>query len=404
MRHLRFRFFLLSMIISAVLSIVQPGPANADMSPPTLTPGEGPPGTHVTATASDWVGCTSMGVSGWGHQLATTSINGSGAFSLPFTVPSDAPVGTAQLQFAPTCTHSAIMPFVGFTVTRDTSNPSVSWTSPVSDGKRLDVSSGRVSLAATASDNVGVARVQFLRWDASGGKWVNIAVLGSPPWATKIDVGSLNGQWNQVNVRAWDAAGNVSPSPHIWLYRLTPPSFRLQVPFATQLGSAGDPNSGSNNCGPASITMSVLYGGGTTTVPEAAIAIRGSNTTKNGPTNFKLEPTKAFLAKFSLIERNVTTFDQLRAEISAKRPVVILINNFKYRDLNPPPYENNNPGWFTTAHIIVVTGYDSANVYVNDPLRRSGPDYAIPVSVFKDAASTAPGTSATNWYAVSVGR
>ena len=59
-----------------------------------------------------------MSVSGWGATLGTTSIDASGAFSLSFTVPSDAALGTTQLQFDPTCTHSTYIPFVTFTVTQ----------------------------------------------------------------------------------------------------------------------------------------------------------------------------------------------------------------------------------------------------------------------------------------------
>jgi uncharacterized protein YvpB len=286
---------------------------------------------------------------------------------------------------------------------RDTSPPSVSWTSPVGNSGTFHVSSGSVMLAASASDDVGVARVVFTRWDAVGGKLVTLATLTQPPWQMSLNVGTLNGQWNQINVQAWDKAGNASSAPYIWLYRDLPSSYRLRVAFATQMGSAGDPNSGSNNCGPASITMAILYYGGSTTVPAAALAIRGSNTTSNGPTDFKGQNSQAFLAKFGLVERNITTWDQVRGEVSAGRPVIILVNNNAYRYVSPPPYPNNNNGWFTTAHIVVVTGYDSNNVYINDPLRSSA-DYAIPIATFMNAASTANGSSSSNWYAVSIAR
>jgi len=182
-----------------------------------------------------------------------------------------------------------------------------------------------------------------------------------------------------------------------------PPAYRLTVPFATQMGSAGNPNNGGNNCGPASITMAILYYGGSTTVPEAAVAIRGTNDRRNGPTDFKSPSSQAFLAKFSLVEHDITTWDQVREEISAGRPVIILVNNKAYRYLTPPPYPNNSSLWFTPAHIIVVTGYDATNVYVNDPLRSSS-DYAIPVATFMTAASTATGANSGDWYAVSVAR
>lgn len=496
----RLTFWMLSVIVSfAALTVGLAGPASADESAPALSPAQGPAGTAVTASASDWAGCTSMSVSGWGITLGTASINSSGAFSLPFTVPASAPLGPAQLQFSPTCSHSTWMPFETFTVTtapavswtspvgnsgtsyvssgsvtlaasatspvgvarvtftwwnaatqqlvtlatltqppwqttisagmlnngwnqlniqawdtagnasnapyiwlyRDTSAPSVSWTSPVGNSGVYNVSSGPVTLAASASDNVGIARVTFTWYDSIANKVRTLATLTQPPWQTTINAGMLNGQWNQLNVQAWDKAGNASSSPYIWIYRSPPSSWRFTVPFATQMGSAGDPNSGSNNCGPASITMAVLYYGGSTTVPAAAVAIRGSNTTSNGPTDFKSSSSQVFLARFGLVERNITTWDQVRGEISAGRPVIILVNNNAYRYNTSPPYPNNNNGWFTTSHIVVVTGYDSNYVYINDPLRSSA-NYAVPVSMFMNAASTAPGTSPNNWYAASI--
>jgi hypothetical protein len=245
--------------------------------------------------------------------------------------------------------------------------------------------------------------VKFTRWDAVGSKWVDIATDTAAPWQAVLNVAPLNGQWNQINVKAWDAAGNASASPYVFLYRTPPASFRLAVPFATQMGTAGDPATGSNNCGPASVAMAIRFFGGTTTVQAAALAIRGSNTTSNGPTDFKAATAKTYLGRFGLGERNISTYEQIRGEISAGRPVIILVNNNQYRYISPPPYSNNGNGWFTTAHIVVIAGYDAGNVFINDPLRSSG-NYAVPVATFKSAASTASGTSTTSWYAVSIAR
>jgi len=59
-----------------------------------------------------------MSVSGWGATLGTTSIDNSGAFVLPFTVPGNASIGATQLLFSPTCSHSTYEPSVTFTVTQ----------------------------------------------------------------------------------------------------------------------------------------------------------------------------------------------------------------------------------------------------------------------------------------------
>lgn len=395
----------LLILLVVVLNPLGSSRVSADSSAPTLSPNQGPVGTRVTASANDWIGCTNMSVSGWGMTLASGTINSSGAFSLAFTVPSSAPVGATQLQFSPICSHITWMPFVTFTVTSgsapDTTPPSVSWTSPVGNGGTYITSSGTVTLQASASDNIGVVKVKFFRWDAVDLKWVDIATVTTPPLSSSIAVSSLNNSYNQINVQAWDAAGNASVSPHIWINRVAAPWALLRVPFATQMGSAGDPNSGSNNCGPASITMAILYYGGSTTVQSSAIAIRGYNNSSNGPTDFKLASTISWLANFSLAEKNVSTFDQVKQEISVGRPVVILVNNNAYRYLSPPPYPNNNNGWFTTSHIVVVTAFDATNVYINDPLRSTA-DYPIPIATFQNAASTANGSSTTSWYAASI--
>jgi len=182
---------------------------------------------------------------------------------------------------------------------------------------------------------------------------------------------------------------------------------RLKVPFATQIGTAGNPNNGGDNCGPASIAMAIRFYGGSSTVEEAALAIRdGVNGPGNGPTDFKGASSRAYLAKFSLAERDVATFDQVRAAISAGHPVIILVNNVAFRGLDPPPYQNDNDGWFTEGHILVITGLDAANVYVNDPLR-NGPDYVVPSADFANAASSARGASGVgpnSWYAASIER
>jgi hypothetical protein len=286
----------------------------------------------------------------------------------------------------------------------DTSAPNVSWLSPVGNGGTATVSSGAVTFSVAASDNIAVIRVKFTRWDTITARWVDVVTLTRPPWQATIAVSSFNGAWNQVNVQAWDSVGNASSSPYIWVYRTVPSTTRLSVPFATQMGTAGDPNSGSNNCGPASITMAIRYYTGSTTSPtvqDSAVAIRGYNNINNTPTDFKSQSTINWLARYSLVERSVTTYDQIRGEVSAGRPVVVLVNNNAYRYLNP--YPNNNDGWFTPTHIVVVTGYDATNVYINDPLRGTG-GFPVPVSAFAQAASTTGSTTSSSWYAASIAR
>ncbi|MBU5638110.1 fibronectin type III domain-containing protein [Geomonas sp. Red69] len=91
---------------------------------------------------------------------------------------------------------------VTVTVANDTQAPTVSVTSP---SNNLTVS-GSVSIAASATDNVGVSRVDF---------YVNNALLGSTNmapytynWNTKT---VANGVYN-ITAKAYDAAGNIGQS------------------------------------------------------------------------------------------------------------------------------------------------------------------------------------------------
>jgi lysophospholipase L1-like esterase len=130
------RFLVLVSVLVVALSMIGASAlrASADETPPTLSPTQGPAGTHVTASATDWPGCSSMSVSGWGQTtLGTAAVSSSGAFTLSFTVPGNAPLGAAQLVFMPTCSHSTILTVATFTVTQGTPpapscTPSVSLT------------------------------------------------------------------------------------------------------------------------------------------------------------------------------------------------------------------------------------------------------------------------------------
>jgi hypothetical protein len=61
--------------------------------------------------------------------------------------------------------------------------------------------------------------VHFYRWDALAEVYVDIANLYGPPYALDIHASELNYEWNQVFVRVYDAAGNVSESAYIWIYQ-----------------------------------------------------------------------------------------------------------------------------------------------------------------------------------------
>jgi hypothetical protein len=113
----------------------------------------------------------------------------------------------------------------------DTEPPVVNWIRPVGNEQVHHASSGTVQLEASATDNVGVNRVVFNRWDAENQQIVHIATDYSPPYLATVDVAALNMVWNQINAVAYDAVGNVS-GRYIWIFRDDPnpvPENRIQM-------------------------------------------------------------------------------------------------------------------------------------------------------------------------------
>jgi hypothetical protein len=92
----------------------------------------------------------------------------------------------------------------------DRTAPSVQWTSPVGNNQTQAVTTGTVALAATATDNVGVERVEFWRYDEAIADWVLISTDTTAPYQASIDAGALALGPTYLSADAYDAAGNWS--------------------------------------------------------------------------------------------------------------------------------------------------------------------------------------------------
>jgi hypothetical protein len=114
--------------------------------------------------------------------------------------------------------------------TLDTQPPSVEWVSPVLEKEVLIVGNEIVQLLAGAMDNDLVTGVQFYRWDSDLKAHVLYDILETAPYQMELLTEELNFEWNQIFVRAFDASGNVSTSPFIWLYR-QPVDYLLYLPI-----------------------------------------------------------------------------------------------------------------------------------------------------------------------------
>jgi hypothetical protein len=102
-------------------------------------------------------------------------------------------------------------------VTYDTTFPTISWTTPVGNAQRYDVADQIVTLTVTANDNVGISKVLFRRWDKVNNVWVDIGTITTPPYTITINTNSLLPQYNEIDAKAYDLAGNTI-TKYIWLY------------------------------------------------------------------------------------------------------------------------------------------------------------------------------------------
>ena len=111
----------------------------------------------------------------------------------------------------------------------DTEPPTVHWLSPGSDGEVIEVGYEMVHLEVEAYDNGTIDRVRFYRWDALAEAFIDIAEVTEEPYSVEFHASVLNYEWNQVLVRVYDSAGNVSERIYIWIF-LTVNGSRVYIP------------------------------------------------------------------------------------------------------------------------------------------------------------------------------
>lgn len=158
----------------------------------------------------------------------------------------------------------------------DTTPPVVSITSP-SNGATV---SGSFTVAASASDDVSVARVEFY---VDGTLRTNDT---SSPYSTTVDAGSLSVGSHALTARAYDAAGNnvTSSTVSITVADTTAPTVSLTAPAAgaTISGTASVTANASDNIGVARVEFFVDGASrGTDTTSPYAISLN-TTTLSNG--------------------------------------------------------------------------------------------------------------------------
>jgi hypothetical protein len=139
-----------------------------------------------------------VSVNGWGAALGTAGIDGTGAFTLSFDVPSAAALGATQLQFSPTCGQSAGTPLATFTVTPGSSPTSAPVPAAPSNLTVTAVDSNDISLdwQDNSSDETG--------FEISNGSDSRTAGAGSTSYTWS---GLAPGTYMCFKVRAYNSAG-----------------------------------------------------------------------------------------------------------------------------------------------------------------------------------------------------
>jgi hypothetical protein len=102
----------------------------------------------------------------------------------------------------------------------DTDKPTVMFVAPVND---QPISNEPLNVEVTASDNVGVVKVEiFLNTEAAP-----VAVMTAAPWRTTIDVSALQPGTHTLRAKAWDEAGNFSNFAIVTVVKTIPGAFHF---------------------------------------------------------------------------------------------------------------------------------------------------------------------------------
>src|SRR5437899_1048374 len=225
-----------------------------DTTPPTVSmtaPASGATvsgTTTITATASDNVGVVGVQFKIDGANLGTEDT------AAPYAVAWDTRTATnashtltavARDAAGNTTTSAAVT----VTVFNDTTPPTVSVTAPASGA----TVSGTTTITATASDNVGVAGVQFLLDGANLGTEDTAA-----PYAVAWDTRTANNAAHRLAAVARDAAGNTTTSAAVTVTVFndtTPPTVSMTAPAsgATVSGTTTITATASDNVGVAGV-------------------------------------------------------------------------------------------------------------------------------------------------------
>jgi hypothetical protein len=356
--------------------------AFAQASSVNVNPTQGPPGTTVTGTGSNWAAGDQMQIS-WaddGSTLANTTIQSEGTFTANFKIPSNAGQGGRNIYFTDLTGHY-FLPAV-FTVTAKASAPPPSSSPTVIVQKVFTADSNnnplttfapgdaihyRVDAQNTSSTSV-TATVTYL---ATGPQqiysWSGSASLASGPLhfysAPTIPKNAPTGPYT---ITVTITANGVSSSEQGQFTIKQSAGGSLNVPYYSQY--AGQPLQNAD-CGPASVAMVLSYyqkgpGGDGNAMQQIRnkMSAPGAPAPTGDTFGANIENAlSAFNTSYAEVPRGAAGSVPIQAmeqRITQKQPLIVLIHGadigrgVKYGD-----------------HWVVVTGFssDGQTVYLNDP-------------------------------------
>jgi hypothetical protein len=352
---------------------VLPSGGPTDSSPPTAPEGLVQTGSTENTISLSWAPSTDdTGVTSYGLYRNGTPAGSSAVASATIT---GATCGT-QYAIAVDAAdaagnRSAQTSITASTSPCDTVPPSVAITSP---GAGASVS-GITSVAAGASDNTGVAGVQFR---------VDGAVLGAedtaPPYAVDWNTATHPNGEHVVTATARDVSGNLTQSSPVTVTvansgPVVPPSLVAAYAFAEGTGSATEDRSGNGNPGTLAgpvWTPAGKYGSGLTfdgvndwvTVADAPELDLTTGVTIEG----WVRPTASSGWRTVLLKENGTTLAYaLYSSASSGLPMVIVYTNGSQQKLSGPSALPLN-AW---THLAATYDGSQLRLFVNGVQRAS---------------------------------
>jgi len=449
---------LLALGVTILLLVLPTASASAVGEPIAISPTSGPPGTTVAVNGSGWQGYSDVPIQIDGKTLATAHPDANGNFSVRITIPESVTPGSRVRIDALLGNGGSASAW--FDVTQPASGSpggspgSGSGSAPGAGngidlevtkikplGQRICAGSKKTFQASIRNNGSKKSGFFHIRWIADSTKKFDKGHNSIPAKATDTHYRKWKklsaGKHKLVFIADFDKKKSETDENNnrfTLQFRAkkcstgTGGPIKAPTPYKSQWNEKTQ--TGCANCGPASVAMALAYYGKNISVDEAAIEIRGKAC--GGDTDFKGNNTKALLEKNGLKLVDVDNFDSMKAQLDLGRPVIMLVHNDHYvrqasgqNNTLVPYYRREGYSRHTdkdgkvspVRHIVVVTGYDNANVYINDPLAvketksgvvadpQVGTNFAVPVETFKSAADGAGrDVGAADWYSAAVTR